>query len=623
MAADNEVKMLMSVYPGTMTGFAALNSGLVSLNNVFGNMMRAFELKFDLLDAAIVTTGVVVSQLGIDAMNAFGEFEQGMKIVQMVSGQTAEDIGYLSQKANEFSVQYRTDIDQITEGLQTLGRAGLNSAYEQTEVLQNGLNTAKLEGRDLNSVLEELIQNTALLGGNLKSSNFGEDSEYINDLLVATSMSAPITTHDVSETLKYSGGIAAAAGANIRTDEGTVNESGKAILEDYMGAIAAFAQKGVTGSIAGTALRAFFNKPATQDASVKEALSSIQLKPEYLWEDDEETMKPVSEQIKLIQDQMDALNVSTMDRLQIWSKIVGGKMGQQMMKLDSSDIKELTKDIRAADDASDLAAGSMKTYQANVKALGESGAALQRDVGEKLVFFVNPFLEVLNKFSGFLDNDFNASVLAGSIIAFVGMLGKKLLDVVNVVKGELGTLLSGAKYHLGKRAGLVVGPEGNLVPEDQIKKIDDKEIRSSRDFADRFFGRSKTNEIDELRKRGFSDKEIAVIGHYSKLSKDSTGTGMADSEFVKNIYPKLSADQQRRLYELTDNAGTSSRAPFNEMFMNGKKLKDEFKNLTEEVEKTQNSMKTYHPRIAGKDESSVTLGSKTNPEVLLEKQRKI
>ena len=217
---QEEVTMMMSVVPGAMTGISTLMSGLVSVNNIFMDMTRQIDSSFGLIDSTIVTTGAVVAQLGFQAAQAFGEFEQGMKVVQMVSNQTASDMDFLKQKANEFSVSYRMDIDQITEGLQTLGRAGLNSASEQTEVLQEGLSTAKLESRDLNGVLEELIQNTALLGGNLKGSDFGESSKYVNDLLVATSMTAPITTHDVSETLKYSGGIAAAAGANIETEEG-------------------------------------------------------------------------------------------------------------------------------------------------------------------------------------------------------------------------------------------------------------------------------------------------------------------------------------------------------------------------------------------------------------------
>lgn len=594
--AEEQINMMMSVLPGTMTGFAALNSGLVSINNAFLATTRAFDAQFGLVNTMLATTGVVVAQLGMDAMDAFGKFEQGMKIVQMVSGQTKSDIEQLSQAANQFSVQYRVDIDQITEGLQTLGRAGLNSATEQTEVLQNGLNTAKLEGRDLNGVLEELIQNTALLGGDLKSSDFGEQSQYVNDLLVATSMTAPITTHDVSETLKYSGGIAAAAGANIES------EQGKAILEDYMGTIAAFAQKGVTGSIAGTALRAFFNKPATQDSSVTDALASIKLKPEYLWEDDEETMKPVSEQIRIITDQMDDLDVSTMDRLQIWSKIVGGKMGQQMMKLESDDIKELTKDIQAADDASDLAAGSMKTYEANVKALGESSEVLKRNVGDKLVFFANPILEILNKITQFANQDVMSWPIAATIIGFIGMLGHKLRGVLSVVKSEMATLIqaarAGEQYFLGK-SGKAIGPNGEIVDKKGSSGGSDSQSKpqSPSAFAKNYYGSAVSQTVDELRKKGVSDSNIAMMGRFSSLKSDTTGLGLPDKDFARIIGQTgvLSAAKQKELDSLLSGS-SSARGPFNQFFLAQKGvLKPE---IFDAIMKNEAAMKAFGITIA-------------------------
>ena len=385
---STEASVTVNAIQGSMTGITALETGLVSINNQVQDIGRAITAQGNIMDTMIASVGVVAATGAVKAAEAFGDVEQSMKIVQMVSQQTSADIQYLTQQANQFSTQYRTDIDQITEGLQTLGRAGLNSASEQSEVLENGLQTAKLEGRELNSVLEELIQNTALLGGDLKSSKFGEQTDYINNLLVSTSMSAPIDTHDVSETLKYSGGMLAAAGGDINTAEG------KRLIEDYMGSVAAFAQKGVTGSIAGTALRAFFNKPATQDSSVLEGLSQLHLRPEYLWEDGGERMKPVSEQIALIQGQMDKLNISTMDQMQIWSKIVGGKMGQQMMKLKSSDIKDLTKDIQNSASAEDLATKSMQTYESTVKEAQETAALAFRNFGEKVAKWLAPIVKI-------------------------------------------------------------------------------------------------------------------------------------------------------------------------------------------------------------------------------------
>lgn len=437
MATGNNVEMMVSVVPGTMSGLATLNSGLASINNSFMAITNAISENFGLVNTAIVSGGALLGQFGADAMNAAGQFEQSMKIVQMVSGQNASDIALLGQKANEFAVQYRTDIDQITEGLQTLGRAGLNSANEQTEVLQNGLSTAKLEGRELNGVLEELIQNTSLLGGDMKSDQFGEQSKYVNDLMVATSMSAPIDTHDVSETLKYSGGIAYAAGANIESDEG------KETLEDYMGTVAAFAQKGVTGSIAGTALRAFLNKPATQDNSVKEGLAAINMQAEDLWEDGGERMKPISEQIALINKQMDEMDVSKMDRLQIWSKIVGGKMGQQMLKLDSKDIQDLTKDIEKAQSAESLANESMKTFQGNVNEISQKGQAAFRQFGQNLIRIFNPVVSLVNK----LMDLFNNPVAIGAFtLAFMGAMRL----VASRIKMVISDLTQGSRNIAGR-----------------------------------------------------------------------------------------------------------------------------------------------------------------------------
>lgn len=428
---ESQHTMYLNIMPGLMTGISTLTAGLASINTQFQAITRTTTQEFNLMTSLIGTAGVVLTQFTKGAMEAYGEFEQGMKIVQAVSNQTIQGIEELTQKANEFSVQYRMDIDQITEGLQTLGRAGLNTATEQAEVLEAGLQTAKLEGRELNSVLQELIQNTALLGGNLKSDDFGEQSEYVNDLLVATSMTAPINTHDISETLKYSGGIAAAAGANIESDEG------KQILTDYMGAIAAFAQKGVTGSIAGTALRAFFNKPATQDSSVVDALASIGLKPEYLWQDGGEKMKPVSQQIALIKGQMEELNLSTMDQLQIWSKIVGGKMGQQMMKLEADDIKSLTNDIKSANSASKLANQSMQTYQASLKEAGEAGQVIYRNIGEKFATVAAPILQGITEVLKLLDNPIITAALSGTIGMVLLRAAQAIWPIIKAVGHEM------------------------------------------------------------------------------------------------------------------------------------------------------------------------------------------
>ena len=403
----------------------------------------------------MVTSTALIAGFAFESAKAYGEFEQGMKLVQAVSGQTNSAISELSSKATEMSVAYRTSINDITDGLQTLGRAGLNSANEQLDVLESGLQTSKLEGRALNGVLEELIQNTSMLGGDLKSVNFGEQSEYINSLIVGTSMSAPIDSHDVSQTLQYSGGIAAEAGANIRSEEG------KKKLEDYMGTIAAFAQKGVKGSMTGTALRAFFTKPASQDDMVTNALSELNLTPEDLWEDGGESMKSISDQIGLIQRRMDSLKMSTMDQVELWGKIVGPKMGQQMIKLDSASIKDLTRDIQSAQSAEDLATQTLQTYTQKISEMEQQGQVAYREFGEKAAFWLRFPIEGATKLLEFLSNpvvNTAAFALVGSLLAhgFRKAYGMAQ-SLYGQVKGLIGEVSSGIESINSLAGGSSVG----------------------------------------------------------------------------------------------------------------------------------------------------------------------
>ena len=403
MAYSEDVNVNLNVLAGTMGGMTAIMSGMSALTSSFGAMSTQAAESFGTLDALLVSSTALITGFGLKAAEAFGEFEQGMKIVQTVSGQTGAEINALTEQANKLSVEYRTAIGDITTGLQTLGRAGLNSAETQMEVLESGLQTAKLEGRNLNGVLEELIQNTAMLGGNLKSINFGEQSEYLNSLMVGTSMTAPINSHDISQTLQYAGGTAAAAGANLENRDK---------LEDLMGTVAAFAQKGVTGSMAGTALRAFFTKPASQDKSVTAGLERIGLTPDDLWEDGGESMKKVSDQIGIIKRQMDSLNLSTMDQVEIWGKIVGPKMGQQMMKLDATAIKDLTRDIESAQSAEDLATRTLHTYTQRLSEMQQQGELAFRNIGEKLIPPLTVALDIITKILGVLSHP------VGSFAAF-------------------------------------------------------------------------------------------------------------------------------------------------------------------------------------------------------------
>lgn len=440
MAYNEDVNINLNVLAGAMGGITAIMGGMSALTSTFGQFGTTAVDSFGTFDGLLVSATALIGTFALESANAAGEFEQSMKIVQTVSGQTGSAIQQLGEQANQLSVEYRTAIGDITEGLQTLGRAGLNSADSQLQVLESGLQTAKLEGRNLNGVLEELIQNTAMLGGNLDAIDFGSQTEYVNSLLVGTSMTAPINSHDISQTLQYVGGTAAAAGANLEDKEK---------LEDLMGTIAAFAQKGVTGSMAGTALRAFLTKPASQDKSVVDGLSAIGLAPEDLWENGGESMKDISDQIELIKHQMDKLNLSTMDQLEIWGKIVGPKMGQQMMKLEADKIDELKGNIQEAASAEELATATLHSYNQKVSEMGQLGELAFRNFGAKVVMYLNPVVDVINTILDLLGNPVINTVAFIGIGALISHGIQKAISMIRTlvsqIRGAISEVVSGIR----------------------------------------------------------------------------------------------------------------------------------------------------------------------------------
>lgn len=441
MASNERVGITLDVLPGTFAGVTAALGGFNELVAATSMFSKAVADSTSVVDAMTLTLGVALAGAAWESAKAFGELERGMKIVQAVSGQTSSQISILTQQANEFSVKYKMGIDDITAGLQTLGRAGLSNVNTQLDTMQAGLQAAKIQGMELNDALEKIVATTALLGGDLKSANFGAQAEKLTSQLLSTAMTAPIDLNDVVQTLSYSGGTAAAAGINIQNDDA---------LYDYLGAISAFAQKGVKGSMAGTAMRAFFTKPASQDTSVVEALGRLDMKASDLWEPGGNAMRPVSEQIELIHKQMDKLHMSTLDQIELWGKIVGPKMGQQMMKLDESTIKETSREIRQTASATELANMTMDNFLSDIATLEQQAQKSWRSYGEAALAWISPVVKGISGLFNILGTDIGGFPIFQqfgkmAIILVISKVIQSLGAIKNLFKSIISELYNMAK----------------------------------------------------------------------------------------------------------------------------------------------------------------------------------
>lgn len=534
---NEHVGFTLDVLPGTLAGITAALGGFNELVAATSMFATAVGRSTSVVDSMILTLGVGLAGAAWESAKAFGEVERSMKIVQAVSGQTSSEISVLTQKANEFSVKYKMGIDDMTAGLQTLGRAGLSSVNTQIDTLQAGLQAAKTQGIALDDALNKIVQTTSLLGGDINASNFGQQAQDLTSKILATAMSAPIDMNDVVQTLSYSGGTAAAAGINIQNPDA---------LYDYLGAVSSFAQKGVTGSMAGTAMRAFFTKPASQDTSVVEALNKLDMKASDLWEAGGNKMRPVSEQIGLIHQQMDKLHMSTLDQIELWGKIVGPKMGQQMMKLDENAIKNNARNIRETASAEDLAATTMKNFMSELEELTQRGQKTWREYGNVAIAWIEPVIRGINGLYDIIDS-FNLGgvpiiqqIVKAGIILLISQVIQRLGAVWNLFKNvgaEIKSILATGSQSQRTTEQLVAEEQKRLqelgLTEQQAKTLanDEKQITSNLSVSNKVLAEflAKLNEAVTLM------AELANLSRIQSMSQISTiSAAQHNRVFMKN-----------------------------------------------------------------------------------------
>lgn len=550
-----DINYKLNFVPGTMGGIAAGISGLnqfVDLSNEFFRGLGGINV----IDASLVGLAATLASVQLQATQAFAEFDEGLASVKAISQELAGNMETISNAANQFSIQFGKDITEITEGLETLGRAGLTGLDNQLNTLQEGFNLSKIEGMELNSALETLVQTTTLLGGNMNDLNFSADVEKVNDLLVGTSMAGPLEVSDVAMTLKYAGGTAATAGANLEDTD---------MLEDLMGTIAVFAQRGVVGDPAGTALRAFLTNPAGQNSTTVEGLEKIGLTPANLWEESGEKMLPISEQIRKINNAMEQLDLTQQEKIEVWSDIVGSKLGQQMLKLDADDIDQATTNIREQASAQEIAEQSLDNLNAKFASLEQAAQSAWREFGEASAKVIGPIIEGLTKILEILSNPVFATGLSMLItgvmtnaiakgIPLLQRLGARVKDSYNQYSAfyaKEGDKVAGGEYTTNKRNSPRKGFGFESFQEEEP------------DFGEGYY-QIKSTELDEQQKK--ITKDNRVLDHYEVDAKD---------------VPKLPIIPRKTSEERTDTV--SSSAEFYKQQLNNKRLQKDLNEKEKEL----------------------------------------
>lgn len=406
---------------GAMVGLQGLQNMSMRTGSYVASSMTVAQ------NAILAIGGAAAIGFGAAAIEA-AKFQKGMAEVKAISGSTDSEIQRLGNNAKDLSIKYGMSMDKITDGLVTLGRAGLKDASTQTKVLEEGFKLAKLEGIELNDAIELLMSSTNLFSkGGMDSAGYANEVASMNEKLVAASQAGPLGVKDVAMSLKYVGGYAKEANANV---------------DELLGTIVALSRKGVKGDVAGTALRSLYARPAAQTKTAVNALGSIGLSAADLWLPDASAVKDVGEQITLMKDRMDELNLSSMQQLKFWNDFAGMKAGAQLMKLDPREIESATKEIEKGANLAEKMDTILNTAWEKVNRGIQAFKVFMINVGEQLLNVLSPLIDGFLWFTETLAN----IPLVSSVAAFL-LLGGTIAGVVLGINW-LGTMLANSLISL-------------------------------------------------------------------------------------------------------------------------------------------------------------------------------
>lgn len=348
-----------------------------TVNNILGDI--AFKTSELLSHTEMMAMGVSVAIGGmfVSAAQSAVRFEQQMANVKAIGGESL-NVQEIGDAAMEYSNKFGMATASMTEGLESLARAGITTTSVMKSVLEEGVKLSTLEGMDLEDSVNDLISTTNLLATNnvdMNDAKYAEMVKEMNQHIVSTSESAPINAQNIIQSLQHVGGYASASGLD---------------QDDLFAVIAQLGARGTKGEMAGTALRAFI--AAGQKDTAQRALARIGLDVSDLWNENGETMLSISEMKDVLDEALEARGYSKQEKLEFYSDFAGYKQANQIMKIDTSEVQQYREQIANAWDLGQKLNTILNTVHGNITRIWQISQNFMTKVGSKILFVANAVL---------------------------------------------------------------------------------------------------------------------------------------------------------------------------------------------------------------------------------------
>lgn len=432
------------VYNISARGTTEVASQLMGLSGMATNILG--QLAFQTSSYLSTTEGALLS-MGIVATAGFGkaikqatEFDQALSTIGAISGKTRGEVEDLGNDAMAMSSKFGVAVSEMTQGLESLARAGV-SQNNMSAILEEAMGLSKLEGLSLDTAINDLISTTNLLDTqnlDLSSPEYADAVKYQNQKITATSEAAPINAQDIIHTLEHIGGYASST--NLDQD-------------DLYAVIAQLGSKGTKSEMAGTSLRAFIS--AGQKDTAQRALERIGLNVKDLWKNDE-TILSISDMKDVLDEAMESRGYTQQEKLEFYSDFAGYKQANQIMKIDTSSVREFKQKIDESWNIGQKIGQVIGTAETHIQGLLQAGTNLLTKVGE-------PFLPIISTIAFTLKTGIDIiNAIPGSNLIIAGGLILASVKAISTIFNKIAPQIIAAKGNIGGIRGLFMGIREDL-----------------------------------------------------------------------------------------------------------------------------------------------------------------
>jgi TP901 family phage tail tape measure protein len=394
--------------------------------------------------AAVVAGGAIVGGLAL-AVKSASDFEYGMSQIQSVLGLTTEAMEPVREAALRIGQDTAFSASEAAVAIEELAKSGLSA-----EEILNGAADATVALAAAGQI--ELPEAAAIASAAMNQFKLGaEDMTDVANIMAGAANASATGVSEIGMALSFVGPTAQAAGVG---------------LEDAAAMISLFANNGIDGARAGTALRALIlnlSNPTKQAAEAMKELGLMTAEGQSAFYNADGTFKSMAEVTDLLRNSMSGL--TSEQQIAYGEAIVGSAQLSALSAITSSTADEFSnlQSTIANTSAADVAQTRMGNLEGTVEQMWGALETAAIKIGQvfipALTQVATVVADAIDWFSNLDDGTRNALVgavaLGGGLLLMGGLLTKAVMGIVELVSAiktvhaafvamEIGTKLAAA-----------------------------------------------------------------------------------------------------------------------------------------------------------------------------------